>query len=264
MCRCAESGAPRGKGKGLMKESQPAVECGVGAGHLERLAAQNVSGLSREVVVEAALMFIDRHGLARLTMRRLGAACGVEAMALYRYVRGRGDLVTGVVDHVVDRLHTEHLAARHLNDSWQDYLVGLAHGVRQTALDHPQVFPLLASEAPQAPWVRPPLRSLRWMETFLDTLISYGFDDVAAVAAYRTYTASLLGQLLLEISSRGTDLHPDQTVLDQRRGSRDLSEYPHLQRLQTMLSADHSAAEFESMLESVLDRLERLVEVLPC
>ncbi|STZ41272.1 TetR family transcriptional regulator [Mycolicibacterium gilvum] len=245
-------------------DSQRVVERDDGAPHADDRAVQSVSGLSREVIVEAALTFIDQHGLARLTMRRLGGACGVEAMALYRYVRGRGDLLTGVVDHIVDRLHADHLAARYQHDSWQDYLLRLAHGVRQIALDHPQVFPLLASEAPEAPWVRPPLRSLRWMETFLDTLISYGFDDVAAVAAYRTYTASLLGQLLLEISARGAHLHPDQTVLNQRRASGDLSKYPHLQRLEMMLSADHSATEFENMLESVLDRLERLVEGQHC
>ena len=127
----------------------------------------------------------------------------------------------------------------------------------------------MAITPPQSNWSGPAdsksaerLIGKGWLQGVALVMI-FGFF-VMGILAYRTYTASLLGQLLLEISSRGTDLHPDQTVLDQRRGSRDLSEYPHLQRLQTMLSADHSAAEFESMLESVLDRLERLVEVLPC
>jgi AcrR family transcriptional regulator len=248
--------------------SRQAVECDESVRQANNCAGteSSASGLSREVVVEAALAFIDQHGLTSLTMRRLGAACGVEAMALYRYVQGRGDLLTGVVDHIVDQLYSDHLVTRNHHHSWQDYLVRLAHGVRQIALDHPQVFPLVASEAPEAPWVRPPLRSLRWMETFLDTLISYGFDDVAAVAAYRTYTASLLGQLLLEILARGAPLHPDQTVLDQAStpGGRDLSDYPHLQRLQVMLAQDHSATEFDTMLESVLTRLEGLVEVQHC
>jgi hypothetical protein len=71
------------------------------------------------------------------------------------------------------------------------------------------VFPLLATEAPEAPWVRPPLRSLRWMETFLETLMSYGFDDTAAVAAYHSYTTFLLGHhLLLGGHARGAALHP--------------------------------------------------------
>ncbi len=214
--------------------------------------------LSREGILEAAIDFIDRDGLDRLTMRRLGAACGVEAMALYRYVHSRGDLLTGVVDHLVDRLYDDQLAARRQEDGWQDYLIRLAHGVRRIALDHPQVFPLLATAAPEAPWVRPPLRSLRWMESFLDTLISYGFTDRTAVAAYRSYTTFLVGQLLLEVSTHGAELSPEEALLDNERPEVDLSDYPHLQRLHRSLSEDRSTAEFEEMLEAILDRLELL------
>lgn len=218
--------------------------------------------LTREFILGAAIGFIDLHGLEKLTMRRLGAACGVEAMALYRYVHSRGDLLTGIVDHVLDELYTEQLAARRQEDGWQDYLLRLAHGVRLIALEHPQVFPLVATAAPEAPWVRPPLRSLRWMESFLDTLISYGFDDNAAVTAYRTYTSFLVGQLLQEVSARGAEMHPDQAIVEEAEQAKpmiDLSRYPHLQRLEPALSEDHSAAEFEEMLESILDRLELLV-----
>ncbi|ORV33346.1 TetR family transcriptional regulator [Mycobacterium intracellulare subsp. chimaera] len=216
--------------------------------------------LSREVILDTAIALVDREGLAQLTMRRLGAACGVEAMALYRHVHSRGDLLTGIVDRLVERLHADQLAARRQQDGWQDYLVRLAHGVRQVALDHPQVFPLLATQAPEAPWVRPPLRSLRWMETFLDTLISSGFDDTAAVAAYRSYTTFLLGQLLLEVHARGAELHPDEPLLEGAAPSpRKLGGYPCLQHLQPMLSQDHSSAEFEEGLEALLDRLELLV-----
>lgn len=216
--------------------------------------------LSRESILATALDFIDRHGLAKLTMRRLGAACGVEAMALYRYVHSRGDLLTGVVEHIVEHLHTDQLAARRQEDGWQDYLLRLAHGVRQIALEHPEAFPLVATEAPEAPWVRPPLRSLRWMETFLDTMINYGFDDAAAVATYRAYTTFLLGQLLLEVAARGAELSPDEAILDDgRQPTPDLSNYPHLQRLQPMLSENQSTAEFEEGLEALLDRLELLL-----
>ncbi|WP_205634570.1 TetR/AcrR family transcriptional regulator [Mycolicibacter kumamotonensis] len=232
----------------------PAAE---GSGGVDGLRSS--SHLSRDGILEMAIAFIDRHGLSKLTMRALGAACGVEAMALYRYVHGRGDLLTGVVDHIIDRLYADQLAARRQEDGWQDYLVRLAHGVRKIALDHPEVFPLVATQAPEAPWVRPPLRSLRWMESFLDTLISYGFDDTAAVAAYRSYTTFLIGHLLLEVSARGADLHPEEGLLeDGNRPARDLTDYPHLRRLQPMLSQDHSGAEFEEALEAILDRLELL------
>ncbi|MBF6171865.1 TetR/AcrR family transcriptional regulator [Nocardia blacklockiae] len=209
--------------------------------------------LSRRSILELAIDLVDREGLSKLTMRRLGAECGVEAMALYRYVHSREDLLSGIVDHLVDELRTDQLAARRQEDGWQDFLVRLAHGVRQIALDHPELFPLVATRAPEAPWVRPPLRSLRWMETFLDTLLSYGFDDAAAVAAYRSYTTFLLGQLLLEVSAR----QPGPPLGDSTRtDEQDLSDYPHLRRLQPMLAQDHSVSEFEDALEALLDRLE--------
>lgn len=190
-------------------------------------------------------------------MRRLGAECGVEAMALYRYVHGREDLLSGIVDHLVDRLRTDQLAARRQEDGWQDFLVRLAHGVRQIALDHPELFPLVATRPPEAPWVRPPLRSLQWMETFLDTLLSYGFDDVAAVVAYRSYTTFLLGQLLLEVSARTPS--PQADSASGPAPVRDLSAYPQLRRLQPMLAQDQSLEEFEDALEALLDRLEALL-----
>jgi AcrR family transcriptional regulator len=218
------------------------------------------SPLSRESILELAIDLVDREGLRRLTMRRLGTACGVEAMALYRYVHSREDLLSGMVDHLVDNLHADQLAARRQEDGWQDFLVRLAHGVRQIALDHPELFPLVATRPPEAPWVRPPLRSLRWMETFLDTLLSYGFDDDAAVSAYRSYTTFLLGQLLLEVSARRPGTTASGEPVRGGGNGADLSRYPNLRRLQPMLSQDHSLAEFEDALEVLLERVDRMLQ----
>ncbi|MQA35327.1 TetR/AcrR family transcriptional regulator C-terminal domain-containing protein [Modestobacter roseus] len=219
------------------------------------------SGLDRDRILQAAIGFIDEHGLAALTMRRLGAALGVEAMALYRYVPGREDLLDGVVDTVVESLfddddvHLEHAIG------WQDHLMRLAHGVRRIALAHPAVFPLVASRPPAAPWVRPPLRSLRMVESFLRTLCDSGFSDQAAVAAYRAYSSFLLGHLLLEVTQIGAQV----SLLDQPEGdaeaqrATDLTDYPALMRTEPLLSQDKSAAEFEDALENLLDRLERVL-----
>ncbi|WP_245177258.1 TetR/AcrR family transcriptional regulator C-terminal domain-containing protein [Geodermatophilus sp. DF01_2] len=216
--------------------------------------------LDRRRVLTAAIAFIDEHGLDALTMRRMGARLGVEGMALYRHVTGREDLLDGVVELVVDELYGDpevHLAPTH---GWQDYLQRLAHGVRRIALAHPAVFPLIATRPPAAPWVRPPLRSLRWLESFLDALTSHGFSEEAAVAAYRAYTSFLLGHLLLEVSQHGVPISP----LDDPGGSPNaddgsLAQYPHVRRLEPLLSQDESAAEFEESLENLLERLQRVL-----
>ena len=211
--------------------------------------------LDRHTVISGAVTLIDRDGARALTMRRLGVALGVEAMALYHYVSGRDDLIDGVVDQVIDDLYGDpevHLSS----DSWQNYLQRLAHGVRRIALAHPQVFPLVATRPPAAPWVRPPLRSLRWMESFLDTLRRTGFTDASAVAAYRGFSSFLLGHLLLEVSLLGADVGPVDDADPSPATKTDLSDYPRLGALQAELAQDHSAQEFEESLESLLDRLE--------
>jgi AcrR family transcriptional regulator len=58
--------------------------------------------LNRERIVVTALAFIDDQGLPGLSMRRLGTMLRVEAMALYRYVPGREQLLDAVVERIVD------------------------------------------------------------------------------------------------------------------------------------------------------------------
>jgi hypothetical protein len=109
--------------------------------------------------------------------------------------------------------------------------------------------------------VRPPLRSLRMVESFLQNMQEGGFSDQAAVAAYRAYSSFLLGHLLLEVTQLGAQV----SLLDLPEGdpdaqaSTDLAQYPHLKELEPLLAQDKSAAEFEESLENLLDRLTRVL-----
>ena len=176
--------------------------------------------LDRDRILATAIQFIDDNSLRDLTMRRLGGALGVEAMSLYRYVPGREDLLDGVVETILDEMHDDPDVLVSPRDGWQDFLQRIAHGVRRVALAHPGAFPLVASRPLEAPWLRPPLRSLRWVERFLEGLLDEGFSDEAAVAAYRAFTSFLLGHLLLEVAGRGADIGPLDVLEDQRAGAR--------------------------------------------
>ena len=128
--------------------------------------------------------------------------------------------------------------------------------MRRVALAHPAAFPLVASRPVEAPWLRPPLRSLEWVEAFLEGLHDEGFDDDGAVGAYRAFTSFLLGHLLLEVSVLGADVGPLDVLEEDVEPERaDLVEYPHVVRLQAALSEDHSAVEFEEALEELLNRI---------
>jgi AcrR family transcriptional regulator len=211
--------------------------------------------LDRERIVAAAIAFIDESGLTALTMRRLGGVLGVEAMSLYRYVPGRENLLDAVVTAIMEEMRADEEVLDSPRDGWQDFLQRLAHGVRRVALAHPKVFPLVASRPAEAPWLRPPLRSLAWVEVFLDGLTGEGFSDDAAVGAYRAFTSFLLGHLLLEVAVHGADVGP----LDVLEGGEDLptslAPYPSVRRLGDALAEDHAAVEFEESLENLLDRI---------
>jgi len=213
--------------------------------------------LDRERILTAAVAFIDDQGLSGLTMRRLGSSLGVEAMSLYRYIPGRQELLDGVVDTIVNQMYDDEEILQSPEHGWQDFLQRLAHGVRRIALAHPKAFPLVASRPPEAPWLRPPLRNLKWVESFLDGLASEGFSDEAAVAAYRAFTSFLLGHLLLEVSSLGADVGPLDVLEDDSQPS-SLADYPRVRSLRDGLAEDHSAAEFEMSLENLLERISVL------
>ena len=223
-------------------------------------------GLSRPAIVSAAIAYVDEHGLNELTMRHVASALGVEAMSLYRYVPSREALLDAMVEAVVDALYADpevYLAPRH---GWEDYLRRLAYGVRRIAMDHPRLFPLVATRPPAAPWVRPPLRSLRWMDSFLSGLVDSGFDDDAAAAVYRAFTSFLLGHLLLDVAALNVDISavadttPGPSAADDAApaAADPLADYPVLRRMEPKLSEDFAQAEFDHSLSNLLSRLAEL------
>ena len=227
---------------------------------------QTASRLSRELIIQTALAQIDASGAQNLSMRSLAQELGVEAMSLYRYVHGKEDLLEGVVALLMADL-MPNLEAD-LEQHWQAYLQTAAHEIRRIAVEHPRVFPLVATRHPAAPWLRPPLRSVEVVNAFLTALIDRGFTDRQAVDTYRSFTSFLLGQLLLEAATRGAPTGPVDAPIDEgaspasdRKGAASsddpvLDDAPEVFRLRDMLSEDRSDEEFEVSLEALLDRLQ--------
>ena len=220
--------------------------------------------LSRELIIETALRQIDASGAQSLSMRSLAQELGVEAMSLYRHVHGKEDLLEGGVALLMGDLLSS--LDEQLAEHWQGYLQTTAHQVRKIAIEHPKVFPLIASRHPAAPWLRPPLRSIEVVNAFLAALIGHGFTDQQAVNAYRSFSSFLLGQLLLEAAVRGAATGPLGESLDEggasipeQDGTRTLDDAPEVFRLRALLSEDRSDEEFEVSLEALLDRLAQHV-----
>jgi len=159
----------------------------------------------------------------------------------------------GVVEVVMDELY-ESTHAGGLSTSWQEYLQMQAHAVRTLAITHPRIFPLVATRPPSAPWLRPPLRSLRWVESFLQGLREYGFSPRVSVAVYRSFATFLLGSLLLEAGTL-EDLTITEKVNLAFIETDDLSSYPIISEMANELKDGGFEVEFEAALEDLIERV---------
>lgn len=216
--------------------------------------------LRRRDVVQAAITFIDEHGVQSLTMRRLGASLDVEAMALYRHVSGREELISAAVSELIDSLFDDELMHQSPS-SWENYLQCVAHATRGLALNHPKMFPLMITQPPDAPWLRPPLRSIRWVEHFLSSFKSYGFSDDHAVASYKAFTSFLLGDLLLQVTAIDVDAAPQGAESSDDRDDENLEDFPTVQRLKGRLAQNHSEREFSDGLDDLIERVRTSLEL---
>jgi AcrR family transcriptional regulator len=144
--------------------------------------------LTRDRVLATALRLIDDHGLEQLSMRKLGAELGVEAMSLYNHVPSKAALLQGVAELSLRELE---LPGPEVTD-WRERLkVGL-RSLRQVANHHPGAYRLFVTQRLTSPAV------VRPVEVAFGALCSAGFDDDTAVYAFHTLVGFVLGYVLQE------------------------------------------------------------------
>lgn len=163
--------------------------------------------LNRERVLAGALDLVDREGLSALSMRRLGAELGVEAMALYRYAASKDALLDGLAEALYLELE-ERLAAApgstatagaDERPAWRAGLHRIARATYEVCLAHPRAVPLLATRLLAVPLARRPLAVLEDHERVLVLLRQAGLGDARTAAAFRAFTAWLLGYVVVEL-----------------------------------------------------------------
>ncbi|MFI6851152.1 TetR/AcrR family transcriptional regulator [Streptomyces sp. NPDC050416] len=228
---------------------------GPGPGEARRASDRGRYGrLSREQVLVTALELVDREGLSALSMRRLGAELGVEAMALYRYASSKDALLDGLVEALYLELE-EQLAADAGEDAdWRAGLHRIARATYDVCLAHPQAVPLLATRLLAVPLARRPAAVLRDHERVLALLRQAGFDEATVSAVFRAFTAWLLGYVSVEL--RPMVDNPDETDPAFRLGLHRLSakELPTLRETAAALAErggpEGLAAGFDALLDS--------------
>lgn len=148
--------------------------------------------LSRQRILEAALDYVDRHGLDGLSMHKLGAELGVKAMSLYNHVTNKDDLLDGVVELLWAEVEAEvgALAAR---DGWPGAVRSFAHTLRDVMRRHPHAAPLMISQQVM------PTPALRIIEALTAVASSHGVAAAFAHDLLRTITSYALGSAYVEV-----------------------------------------------------------------
>jgi AcrR family transcriptional regulator len=166
-----------------------------------RAAAAGPGPLTRRRIAEAALRLIDADGLDELSMRRLGAELGVEAMALYHHFRDKGELLDGVLELLLDEM--EQPLAR--PGAPLQRLREVFERVREVAIRHPHAFLLLPTRRFRTE------RQFQYYERLLGLFRDAGFDAAASARFFRVLAAFSTGASLAEIGSRAQQ--PDATPI---------------------------------------------------
>jgi AcrR family transcriptional regulator len=137
--------------------------------------------LTRERILDAALVLVDEEGIDALSMRKLGQALGYEAMSLYNHVKNKDDVLDGMLDLVLAEMEAP------------DPKGGLP-AIRAAALSshealgrHPWAAGLLMTPTR----VRP--GRLEFMDALLGALRTAGFSAETTYHAYHVIDAHIIG-----------------------------------------------------------------------
>jgi AcrR family transcriptional regulator len=207
----------------------------------ERLA------LSRSAIIATAVAIADDLGLGALTMRKLGAALGVEAMSLYNHVANKSDVLDGVVDAVFAEVELP-------TGPWKPALRGRSTSMRSVLNRHWWAIGLLETRTSPGP------ATLEHHDAVLGTLRAAGFDVAMTARAIAALDSSVYGFALQEATLPFDGADEVTEVVRDIASQMPIDLYPHLAEMtdQHVLRPGYDfGAEFAYGLDLILNGLER-------
>ncbi len=211
-------------------------------------AAASRTPLSRERALIAAVELADADGIAALTMRRLAAALGVEAMSLYHHVSGKSDILDGMIDLVFGEID---LPPSDLE--WKVAMRQRAVSVRAVLTRHPWAIGLMETRTSPGP------ATLRHHDAVLGCSRAAGFSVEMAAHAFSLLDSYIYGFVLQEVHLPFDDGDDMGKLIEEIVPDLSPATHPHLLELtlEVVLQPGYSyGAEFEFGLDLVLDGLE--------
>ena len=148
--------------------------------------------LTRDRVVDAALLIMDEEGLDAVTMRRVAREVGVEAMSLYHHIRDKEDLLDGICSGVMrDFRYPDE------DRPWIEVARDGAREWRRVLRDHPNVIALWADR--QRPMTD--LESLLPMEFALRAIGRAGISAREGVQVFNVLGGYIMGVVMMEVGA---------------------------------------------------------------
>jgi AcrR family transcriptional regulator len=215
--------------------------------------------LSKERVLERAIALADKDGIDALSMRKLGQALGVEAMSLYNHVANKNELVTAMVDRVIEQFE--------LPDdepTWDAAIRRCAISAHDVLIEHQWACRLALVPSDVRAIGGPRIRYMEWL---LRRLREGGCSPELSYSAYHAIDSHIFGFTLWQIghgeaaramsSPEGEDVKDwAARFLEQMR-----PQYPYLAEHGEQHLAEGARSgreEFEFALDLLLDGLRRL------
>lgn len=147
----------------------PSETAGPAGGHGPRETRGHEEPLSRERIVAVAILVADREGLTAVSMRRISTQLDAATMSLYRYVRGKDDLLGAMVDAAYAAFPPPSQAPA----GWRDQLLLAARLQWDIYRRHPWVAEATSFTRPQAT-----LSTLPHFEWVLRAVDGLGLDPL--------------------------------------------------------------------------------------
>jgi AcrR family transcriptional regulator len=211
--------------------------------------AEGRTPLTRDRVLKEAVALADRDGIEGLSMRKLGQELGVDAMALYRHVRAKDDLLDGIVEVIVGEIERVEPGK-----DWKPALREQVMAARQVMLRHPWARLVMEERGTAG------VAIIGYVESILAILLDGGFTlDLAH------HTLHVLGSRIFGFSQ---DLFDDsgRTVPSPEAAAtiaQAMALYPRVAKLagsvshEGVLGACDDDFEFAFGLDLILDGLDR-------
>ncbi|MBP1326314.1 AcrR family transcriptional regulator [Leucobacter exalbidus] len=210
--------------------------------------------LDQRVIVDGVLELSRTEPTSRITFKRLGAALGVDATAMYRHFRNKDELTRAALDRLIGAAAE---AGREAPGNWRSRIETFLFRLAELSLEHPSI----ASEG--AVIDAAGIGDIAADELILEQLTEAGLAGDALIRAYAAISGFSLSQgaaLAQEAMTVEGAARDGSIPWIGSYGVTNLAEYPHVYAHRDALFAISGMDVYRAGVAAILDATERAAD----